>query len=256
MCHFIKVPQNAITTTTTTTNTDGNLKRNNEISTNTRIYRRSRALPGNILLTSDQGLPMATTVTTTSTTSSTTTTAAAATTLPATVSRKPAPPPRLISIRSSTVHIPTSLTNSTYNTNVLSELSPELPLPVRVKRSQMSLDSTSSSSSSCSGGDNDESTSLQDATINGNNNLSREENKENRIHGVVDNHHHHRVNDDTGKLSTDYHRSTGGVGVTNPPPTVGTMAVTTPTTSTTTTPTTISGKLQVMRYKYSNKVLV
>ncbi|CAH8561294.1 unnamed protein product [Heterobilharzia americana] len=196
-------------------------KPNVQMASNTRVYRRSHVssayLQPNSSVPSSFGqkaglcVPIATTSTATD--------------------GKPIPPPRMGEVKQFSSTLPPSFTNST--NNVLSELSPELPLPVRAKRSQISLDSSlnsssssiiSSSNSSIRDDNNSRSNINMDNGVSDKNNCSlKEENKENRIHSSS-------PFRDTGKLSAD-HRST-----------VTTCSVTTNTVAITTT--IASGKLQ------------
>ncbi|CAH8583738.1 unnamed protein product [Schistosoma rodhaini] len=204
-----------VTTTTTTTNdttsvtTDSiidseiYLKRNNQITQNTRIYRKSHCVPGSSSTLSpspllhssfDQKSGRQCLLMKTETGTK--------------ISRKPAPPPRMSPLKSSSFTLPPTFTNST---NVLSGLNLESPLPVRAKGLDMSVDSSLNSSSTSSdvniavlndtthenandGCDNNE---YNNNNINGDDNLDRnhnmvdreinEDNKENRIL-LVDHH--------------------------------------------------------------------
>ncbi|CAH8603317.1 unnamed protein product [Schistosoma haematobium] len=142
------------TTTTTTTNnttaitTDSivdseiYLKRNNQITQNTRIYRKSHCAPGSSSTLSNSPLLHPSFDQKSNRQCLLIKTGAGTKT-----NRKPAPPPRMSPLKSSSFTLPSTFTNSI---NVLSGLNLESPLPVRAKGSDMSVDSSLNSSSTCS----------------------------------------------------------------------------------------------------------
>uniref|UniRef100_A0A094ZYY0 PH domain-containing protein n=1 Tax=Schistosoma haematobium TaxID=6185 RepID=A0A094ZYY0_SCHHA len=118
------------------------LKRNNQITQNTRIYRKSHCAPGSSSTLSNSPLLHPSFDQKSNRQCLLIKTGAGTKT-----NRKPAPPPRMSPLKSSSFTLPSTFTNSI---NVLSGLNLESPLPVRAKGSDMSVDSSLNSSSTCS----------------------------------------------------------------------------------------------------------
>ncbi|CAI2730937.1 unnamed protein product [Schistosoma spindalis] len=135
---------NNTTTITTDSIVDSEiyLKRNNQITQNTRIYRKSHCAPGSSSTLSNSPLLYPSFDQKSNRQCLLMKTGSGTKTC-----RKPAPPPRMSPLKSSSFTLPPTFTNST---NVLSGLNLESPLPVRAKGLDMSVDSSLNSSSTCS----------------------------------------------------------------------------------------------------------
>ncbi|KAK4470958.1 hypothetical protein MN116_006464 [Schistosoma mekongi] len=183
-------PNTAISTATTECLLDSEIRckqGNQQVTSNTRIYRKSHYLPGSSTLVNSSLQPSF----------DQNSNHECLLIKASTVNRKPEPPPRMSPLKPLSSTLPTP-------SNVLSELSLESPLPVRAKGLNVSLDSSGSSgSSTCSdinttnlditrnqntsatNYENSDNVSRNNSIINddevNNSSLKEEENKENRI---------------------------------------------------------------------------